>query len=39
VEGYGGRIVLVPLEAGRSTSGLIEQIATRRSDALDRPGH
>jgi rfaE bifunctional protein nucleotidyltransferase chain/domain len=29
VEGYGGRVVLVELESGRSTSGLIEQIASR----------
>ena len=29
VEGYGGQVVLVELEAGRSTSGLIEQISSR----------
>jgi rfaE bifunctional protein nucleotidyltransferase chain/domain len=29
VEAYGGRIVLVPLEAGRSTTGLIDEIARR----------
>ena len=28
VEGYGGRVVLVELEAGRSTTGLIERIAS-----------
>ena len=29
VRRYGGRVELVPLEAGRSTSGLIEEIARR----------
>jgi rfaE bifunctional protein nucleotidyltransferase chain/domain len=29
VEAYGGQIVLIPLEGGRSTSGLMEEIARR----------
>ena len=29
VRGYGGRVKLIPLEAGRSSSGLIEEIARR----------
>jgi rfaE bifunctional protein nucleotidyltransferase chain/domain len=29
VEAYGGQVVLVPLEAGRSTTGLIDEIARR----------
>jgi rfaE bifunctional protein nucleotidyltransferase chain/domain len=33
VERYGGQVVLVELEPGRSTSGLIEQIASRLGDA------
>lgn len=34
VRGYGGRVELIPLEAGRSTSGLIDEIVRRfgRSD-------
>jgi rfaE bifunctional protein nucleotidyltransferase chain/domain len=33
VEGYGGQVVLVELEAGRSTSGLIDHIASRFGQA------
>jgi rfaE bifunctional protein nucleotidyltransferase chain/domain len=36
VEAYGGRVVLVALEAGRSTSNLIAE-ALRRSDDLGNP--
>lgn len=32
VEGYGGRVVLVPLEAGRSTSGLVAEIVRRATN-------
>jgi hypothetical protein len=39
VEAYGGRIVLVPLEAGRSTTGLIDEIARRYArPAESEPG-
>jgi D-beta-D-heptose 7-phosphate kinase/D-beta-D-heptose 1-phosphate adenosyltransferase len=33
VEGYGGKVVLVELEPGRSTTDLIEQIAERFGNA------
>ena len=37
VHGYGGRVELLPLEAGRSTSGLIREIVERFGPGAARP--